>query len=64
MKRSEMINDIKLLIEMNLESLEVIPDAGLLAELILYHQEKKGMFPPLPNVRDDFGYYGWEKEDE
>lgn len=47
MRRSEMVKAIKDLIECNLDNLYQIPDATLVAELILYHQEKCGMKPPI-----------------
>jgi len=41
-----MINDIKTLIEINIDSLYEVPDASLLAKLILRHIEEYGMIPP------------------
>lgn len=46
MKRSEMIKCISNLIENNLDNLQVVPDASLLAALILEYQERSGMTPP------------------
>lgn len=46
MKKSEMIDKIKGLIEINLEILSQFPDASLVAGLILYMQEEQGMLPP------------------
>lgn len=42
-----MVSIIKELIELNLEALTMIPDAELLASLILNKQEEEGMLPPL-----------------
>lgn len=46
MKRSKAVEDIKNLIELNLESLSLIPDATLTADLILTHLERVGISPP------------------
>ena len=51
-KRSEAIKAIKELIEINLESLEEVPDAELVAALILDWQETNEILKP------------WEEEDE
>lgn len=53
MKRSEMIDKIKELIEINLENLSVIPDASLVSALILEMQERSGMVPPI-NEKESF----------
>jgi hypothetical protein len=68
MKRSEAVANIKELIEVNLESLNVIPDATLVAELIMYHLEQKGIKPPRnhshPSDDPRSPVHGWESEDE
>lgn len=60
MKRSKMVSKIKELIEINLQTLNEVPDAELLSELILYMQETSGMLPPHrpelmgnPNIKTD-----------
>lgn len=67
MKKSEAENLIKSLIEMNLETLRDIPDASLVAHLILYTLEKTGMKPLPTNIDEGFMRaaginFEWDKE--
>lgn len=64
MKRSEAVHNIRELIESNLDILKEIPDATLVADLILYHLEQKGMAPPPHQEEHGTGHadeYGMEE---
>jgi len=51
MTKKEIENFIKDMIEINLETLAVTPDATLVANLITHHLEKKGILCPDPEVK-------------
>lgn len=66
MKRSEVVDSIKCLIEANIDTLCHVPDASLIAHGILYYlEETVEMLPPYDTSSDDeCPEYSWEPENE
>jgi len=67
MKRSEMVTRIAQIIEINIEALSEVPDAQIVASVILEVQENLGMLPPKRPEQDldcmtTFLVNKWEEE--